>query len=513
MDTRIARFIAALATLAVGGVIVAGCGGGQQAVADKAGSETVSLRMAAIDGPDIPRAPGVEAFLNHLVAVSQGALQVEVTHAYGDGAADAESRLVEAIASGDLDGGWPSTRAFNRAGITGLDAVEAPMMITNYAAQKELVSGHVGETVIERLDGSGIVGLALSVGDLRRPFAAESPLLELDDWNGATFRTYNSAQQGEAVRALGGTPVDLSFSWGEEMQAGRLRGVEIGISENAPAGNFTSNVVLWPKVFVIAISEKRYEALSDQQRAWVDAAADQASQASTEATYDETSVARDLCDKGVRFVAASEAQIAELRTALEPVVEKLANDPESRALLADIQAIAAAHPETEVPKVPASCTGAAPDIDSATTIPDDVSTLPDGIYRVEIRLADVEAAGISNGPGHTGTWTLAIEDGTYVFTCRSIADPGHDCGNTTYEGALEAGYLRGTDDTASFDFDEELMSHLTGCKLPATSEPGHCYTASTYSATWKLTGDQLTFGELDGRGAEFLTLGAWQKID
>jgi hypothetical protein len=108
---------------------------------------------------------------------------------------------------------------------------------------------------------------------------------------------------------------------------------------------------------------------------------------------------------------------------------------------------------------------------------------------------------------------MTIENGTYVLTCRAIETPGKDCGNSTYEGALEAGDLLGRDDVVYFVFDEELMSRLTGCELPATAEPGHCYFGETYWARWTLDGDSLTFTDAGNRAPFHLTLTEWQKID
>src|SRR5437763_1302010 len=106
---------------------------------DKSGSETAVLRMATIDSVnDNGQSYGPEAFVENLKKVSGGRIKVAVDPNYGDGAAEAESNLVKAIASGEMDGGWPSTRAFANAGITGLKAVEAPMTVTSYAAEKTL---------------------------------------------------------------------------------------------------------------------------------------------------------------------------------------------------------------------------------------------------------------------------------------------------------------------------------------------------------------------------------------
>ena len=291
INTRsIGRWAAAAAAIA----LVAACSAAPGT--DKSGSDTVVLRLATIDRVNNNgQSYGPEAFVENLEKVSDGRIKVEMTIEYGDAAPEAESNLVKAIASGEVDGGWPSTRAFANAGITGLEAVEAPMTLTSYAAEKTLVSGPVADKLLAQLDGTGVVGLDLAVGPLRRPFAAKAPLLGPEDWAGATFRVYNSPVQTDAVRLLGATPVNLGFKgWTDEIRAGRLRGLEFDIAQYAEsgntteAGNVTANVVLWPKVFVLAISQERFDALTDQQKDWVREAADQAMQVSVDATYDET---------------------------------------------------------------------------------------------------------------------------------------------------------------------------------------------------------------------------------
>jgi TRAP-type C4-dicarboxylate transport system substrate-binding protein len=493
-------------------LFVAACGGGgADDVADKSGNDTVVLRLATIDSVNNNgQSYGPQAFVDALEQVSGGRVKVEVTETYDDGAADAESNLVEAIASGELDGGWPSTRAFADAGIPGLQAVEAPMTITSYDAEKALVSGPVADELLAQLDGTGVVGLGLAVGPLRRPFAADAALVGPEDWQGARFRVYNSPVQADAVRALGGEPVNLSFEWMEDVEAGNLRGAEFDIAQYATsgfttqAGNVTANVVLWPKVFVLSISQKRIDALSDQQREWVHEAADQAVQASVDATYDETTPARQLCDNGVRFVNASPDQMAALRSAFTPVVEQLADDPVTGPLLEQIQGVAAEHATPDVPGVPETCGAAAVPDDELGPVPEEVSSLPDGSYRVEITLADVEAAGASNGPGWTGTWTLEVSDGTYAMTCTPLDDPGRDCGNTVTDDVLEAGYLHGTGDTVYFVYDAELHSQLSDCELP-------CHPQPTYRVTWALDGDSLQFSDLSGSALDKV-LKPWQKI-
>ena len=369
---------------------------------DKTGGDTTVLRLATFEGQvnDNGQNYGPQAFVDNLRKLSGGRLKVELTTDYGGcSAPDAESRLVRAIASGEVDGGWPSTRAFANAGIPGLGVVEAPMTITSYAAEKALVSGPVAGKLLGRLDGTGVVGLGLTVGPLRRPFAAKAPLLGPGDWEGVRFRVFNSPVQADAVRALGATPVNLGLSFIDEIRAGTLRGAEFDIPQYersgfaTEAGHVTANVVLWPKVFVLALSKKRFDALTTQQQAWVRGAARQAVTASVDATYGQAAVVRTLCDRGVRFADATPGQIQGLRAKLRPVLERLAAKPADAQLLRDIQTIANQHPGPEKLDVPASCQHAAAAGGSLSSIPTTVSALPDGVYRRELTQQDFAAAG------------------------------------------------------------------------------------------------------------------------
>jgi hypothetical protein len=63
------------------------------------------------------------------------------------------------------------------------------------------------------------------------------------------------------------------------------------------------NVVLWPKMFIIELSQQKFDALNEQQRAWVEAA-NRGVHASVDATYDESSIAEELCTR-VRFKNAT----------------------------------------------------------------------------------------------------------------------------------------------------------------------------------------------------------------
>jgi TRAP-type C4-dicarboxylate transport system substrate-binding protein len=487
---------------------------------DKSGSATAVLRLASIDEVnDNGQSYGPQAFVDNLTKVSKGQLKVQVVADYGQGDPQAESNLVKAIAAGDIDGGWPSSRAFAGAGLDGLRAIEAPLTITSYAAEKALVTSPVAAKLLGTLNPSAVEGLGLTVGPLRRPFAAKTALLGVEDWKGVRFRAFNSPVQSEAFRDLGAIPVNASFDWIDKIGEGSLRGGEFDIAQydhnglGIEAGNVTSNVVLWPKIFVLSINRTRLNSLTAQQQTWVRQAARQAVQASVDATYDEDTLAEKLCAKGVRFPQASPAQLAGLRTALKPTLASLAADPTTGPLLHDIQAIAGQHPQPDVPSG-GSCQAKNARAEWGP-IPSTPSSLPDGIYRVAYSSADVSARGWSNSGGTTGLWTFSVRDGTYELSCRPVDLPGKDCGEEVSDAPLDVGDLRGTGHTVFFIYRPDRLARITGCALPASNaKEGHCFERPPSRMSWSLKGNELTFinDPDDPDGNQGFVLKPWKKI-
>ena len=471
------------------------------AATDKSGGDTAVLRLATTDGEVNPSGElyGPAAFVSALPKVSGGRLKVKVATEFGGGTADAESRLVRAIARGDVDGGWPSTRAFSAADVPGLEAVETPMTLTSYAAEKALVRSPAAATILDQLHHSGVVGLGLAVGPLRRPFADKHPMLGPDDWREKRFRTYNSPIQSATIRALGGVPESVGLDWLDQVKLGRLDGAEFDVPQfvkiggGAAAGNITSNVVLWPKMFVLSLSQKRWDALNARQRGWVRAAGEAAVQASLRAHYDERRPASQLCQAGARFVPASSSQLRALRTRLAIVGRRIERDPAEAPVWRGVVKAAERYPRTDVVPAPPGCDGRV-SLTPIGAIPRRRAALPDGVYRVTNSETDVSRSGFDNSGGLTGTWTLKIGDGTYQLTCRPVAEPGTDCGHTVTDVPLEAGQLRGSGHTAYFAYDAHLLAKLTGCTLPVSqSRPGACFDGYDYRMTWELHGSALTF--------------------
>lgn len=468
---------------------------------DKLGSDTLVLRLATIDGQTDSSGQGYAAktFVDALSDISNGRIQADVTYAYGGETATGESRLVKAIAGGEVDGGWPSTRAFAASGIPGLAAIEAPLVITSYTAQAALADGPGAETALAALDGTGIHGLGLAVGPLRRPFGVKDFFLSAEDWRGASFRAFNSPVQSAAIAALGGTPVQAGTDWPSLVGADRLDGLEYDVAQylangfTTQAGHVTANVVLWPEMAVLAINEDRWAKLTEQQRDWVTGAAEQAVQASIDGEYSDSELAEELCDRGVRFERAQPSDLLWLANAVPPVLDELAADPEEAPLLRQVLDAGRLHNVPDTITVPDSCNRETEAADSAD-IPETFAPIPDGFYRKTITEAEVADADLTNNDGISGTWTLEVDAGRWYLSCRPVRDPGADCGHTVSDDALDAGWLYGDEEVVWLVHDPGVLAERTGCLLPADNSPEHCESPlDPMRLDWSIEGDELNF--------------------
>ena len=236
------------------------------------------------------------------------------------------------------------------------------------------------------------------------------------------------------------------------LNAGTLRGAEFDIAQysanglTTEAGFVTANVVLWPKVFVLSMSQQRFDALTDEQREWVTAGrrARDAGLRRRQLRRDDArpralrrgSPLRLRRRRGDRRTARwrwhpSSTSWPPIRTTVRcsPTCARSPTDIPTRTC--PTCRPAASRPNRRRPMPPRSRTKYRR-----------YRTAPTG-WRS--RPAMPSRPGCRTRSGWVGTWTLEVKDGTYAVTCRALDDAQQNCGGSNgYEGALEAGDLRGT---------------------------------------------------------------------
>jgi hypothetical protein len=142
-------------------------------------------------------------------------------------------------------------------------------------------------------------------------------------------------------------------------------------------------------------------------------------------------------------------------------------------------------------------------------VPTRVSDFPDGVYRTQLSVAELEKAGIFD-PGAQGNWTLTVKAGTYQMDCQATKDPILDCGNggTAQRHTTDYGTLRGNGSTVWFVHDWVRLPKINGC-IRKSQGPRGCGPEGTYHMKWKKVPVGIEFSHYVGLGEEVGPAPGW----
>ena len=216
----------------------------------------------------------------------------------------------------------------------------------------------------------------------------------------------------------------------------------------------TSNVTLWPQMDVLLANPARLEALTGEQRGWLKEAARDAATRSAVLAATDARALTDSCMAGARFAEASDADLAALRRAFQPVYAGLRRQSATREFLARIEALKQSTPAEAGLTIPTECTGKAPRQPSvrAAEPPSDLN----GTYRWVLTQKDADKVGdLDTGYPHVNTITL--KDGRLEGGCFGV-----DGGTYSVQGDRITFHSIEFDDdaTVTFSRDEQGNLHL-----------------------------------------------------
>ena len=259
---------------ALSAVLVA-CGGGSHG--DKSGGDAapVTLRMATMEGNAAPYADGVEEFARQVEDLSDGSLRIDIVwdgaiEFFGEFGPGADQKVAGLVQDGKkLDLALIPARAWDELGATGLQALQAPFLVSTEELLEEVVQDDLANEMLASLDKVGVVGLGLLPEGLRHPIGFARPYLKAEDFAGATIRTPPSNASYRLLEALGAKPVDTCCDdFFARVENGEIAGAESGFAWGGDlqhTGTFTANMTFFPKVNTIVASEDAYG--RHQQRA------------------------------------------------------------------------------------------------------------------------------------------------------------------------------------------------------------------------------------------------------
>ena len=483
-------------------MLVCGCAAGGGSATKAGGSaRPVTLHIGTDDAPGLPAADVIEEFARQVTALSDGTVVIEpVWHAAGQPTPPSWDQVVaRRVMSGDLEMGLVPTRAWDTEGVTSLRALNAPFLITAEPVLDTVLSGDLVPGLLGGLEDVGVTGLALLPEGMRHVFGWGRALSSVDDFQGATIRTPRSDTVSAVFAGLGAEAADVDgLAFADGIADGSIVGAETSfvLAGGLPGERPTTaaNVVLFPKVQALVINSDALDALTEAQQEALRGAGKAALAWALSDSPSDAEAAADFCHAGGTVTLAAPEDVQALEDATRSVYEEIARDPVTRNL---IDAIEQVREETPREPAPLACEASTRPPESASTQSGDQGAFPDGVYRLEISVDELVAAGAEESWSGdvAGQWTMSFDDG--VLTMSDVNS----------RSGLK------TETTGAYCVDDDRVSiDLFGGETA-------CGDGVYYDAGWDLSGDELSFVDVvpspDEDPADVTALFAskpWRKI-
>jgi TRAP-type C4-dicarboxylate transport system substrate-binding protein len=395
-----------------------------------------------------------------------------------------ETDLIKDVEAGRAQMGITASRAFDTVGIKSFQALQAPFLIDSVALERKVLASDIRQQMLDGIERSGLVGLAILPGPLRRPLGSANSFRSASDFRGRKIGIRASAVAAETLWALGAVPVVLPRDNNTSGLAG-AEGHLVNLDEALPlrGATITGNVDFEPRPNVIFINRMTFESLTTAQRGVLIRAAARVQM--TAAVYQpDGGAAQDLCRRGIKIVAASATDLAGLRAAVQPVYAALESDPSTKAFIQQITSIR-------------DSLGGSPDAASCTTSAETGRTTQaltglDGKWVVTYTRSQLFAAGADPSediPGNWGHFSLTFDRGHF-------SDAGPDVGPGS--GAASGTYVVNGDDITFYRTDNAYPGSDTEIWGPYT---------------WSVYRDTLTFRKSGsfGEGPTGLVVKPWRR--
>jgi TRAP-type C4-dicarboxylate transport system substrate-binding protein len=350
---------------------------------------------------------GFVVAVSHL---SHGSLRVKIEPGWRNGDLAYETHTIRDVQAGKADLGAAASRSWDTVGIAPFRALNAPFLIDSYALEQRVAQSSLARALLARLRPLGLVGLGILPSPLRRPLGSTKALLRPADFAGLRIGTQESGVADETLRMLGAVPVRLAAN--QKVDLRKLGGVEQRASGVAgqlldrKGEYYSTNVDLWPRPLVVFANERTFAALTaDEQRALRDAVTSLIPAQVTFERETDTESVGDMCRRGaLEFARATPSELAELRTAVQPVYDHLDRDPATRRAIRAINVMKRdlAGPPEALPGCPS-----APGANAR------VRTPLDGVWEMDTRRA---AAGNDHLAENWGKWIYLFDHGRFADT-------------------------------------------------------------------------------------------------
>jgi TRAP-type C4-dicarboxylate transport system substrate-binding protein len=402
----------------------------------------------------------VNLWVEEVERASGGTIDIEIVSAWRLGEADYEQGTVNDVVDGEVDMAWVGVRAMDQLGELTFQGLVAPLLVDSHALQGEVFAAGIPDAMLARLELDGISGLAVLPGPMRKLLGVSNPYVSPPDFVGEAIGMQASQVAEETLTALGATPTPLPSGAsiegvdGYEQQLASI----LGNRYFETAGYITANINLWPRAMVVIIGADVFAALSQQQQDVLTGAGVTVREEALAASIEEDQIPVEaLCDQGIEFTTASEANLDQLTAAFEPVYADLGEDG---AVATDIEAIRQLKTGLSQPADGAECLTEQPPLEVM---------VPDGTYEMTLTGAEAAAGCLPIEAGYDQTlFVMTLNNGVLDQHVEyggrgGMVDTGWNGTYEVFEDRIEFTDSLGTL-TARWEFDGEqlVLSEMTG---------------------------------------------------
>ena len=452
---------------------------------DKAGGtrteQPVVLTLANHEqGPE-----DVQFWIEEVQRRSGGSLRIQVQNQWRDQELAYDKATIADVQAGKVQLAKVAARAYDTVGLDSFQALLAPFLIDDQTLERRVLESELAGRMLAGTGRLGLVGLAVLPTDLRKPLGLSRPLVAVKDYRGARIGVREGELAKATFAALGATPVGyvpggpLSGLDGVELGLGTIRGNEYDQQATA----VTANVTFWPRTVTVVMNRRAFDSLTPSQRDALQQAG--SSVVARQLAFRQGEEGRDrelLCRRGLRFVRASDQELAALRRAVQPVYRQLERNAVTRSLLQQIQMMKHQTPATAAPHAP-TCSPS----DAAAAPGDRKATVLDGVYRTSFTREELANSPLlyDDGEVQAGNWgefTLTFDHGRVTLDQRGdIASESTSGGYTVNGKAITLHFTEGVN------------------------------AGETFTAHWSLYRDVLTFKRLGELPTSYLVK-PWRRI-
>jgi tripartite ATP-independent transporter DctP family solute receptor len=234
------------------------------------------LKLAHGLDPSHPVHSAMVYMAEQCAEISEGELRIEI---YPSGQLGSEQQCVELLQIGSLAITKVSA-AVMESFTEEFKVLGLPYVFRSREHSFKVLDGEIGDDLLVSTQPFWIRGLCFYDAGSRSFYTIDQPVDHPDDLKGLKIRVMKSITAMEMVKAQGGSPTPIS--WGElytALQSGVVDG-----AENNPPSFYTSHHYEVCKYYslnehtmvpdVVIISEKVWEKLTEQERKWLQEAAD-----------------------------------------------------------------------------------------------------------------------------------------------------------------------------------------------------------------------------------------------